>query len=84
MITHSIDPVTGYPKASNLLSVSILTDNCMTADAYATACMVMGLKRAKEFIENQRGVDAYFIFGDEFGNIQVWHTDGMKKYMETP
>jgi thiamine biosynthesis lipoprotein len=84
MITHSIDPATGYPKASNLLSVSILTDKCMTADAYATACMVMGLEKAKVFIENQRGVDAYFIYGDEFGNYQVWHTDGIKKYIESP
>jgi len=84
MITHSIDPVTGYPKASNLLSVSILTDECITADAYATACMVLGLEKAKIFIENQKGVDAYFIYGDEFGNYQVWRTDGIKKYIESP
>jgi thiamine biosynthesis lipoprotein len=84
MITHSIDPATGFPKTSNLLSVSILTEECMTADAYATACMVMGLDKAKDFVENQKGVDAYFIYGDEFGNYQVWHTDGMKKYIESP
>lgn len=84
MITHSIDPATGFPKSSNLLSVSILTEECMTADAYATACMVMGLEKAKIFVEDQKGVDAYFIYGDEFGNYQVWHTDGMKKYIETP
>ncbi len=84
MITHSIDPATGYPKRSNLLSVSILCDECMTADAYATACMVMGLDKAKDFVENQKGVDAYFIYGDEFGNYQVWHTNGPKKYIEIP
>ena len=84
MITHSIDPATGYPKASNLLSVSVLTDQCMTADAYATACMVMGLEKAKIFVEKQKGVDAYFIYSDEFGNYQVWYTDVMKKYIESP
>jgi len=84
MITHSIDPATGFPKTSNLLSVSILTEECMTADAYATACMVLGLERAKVFVEKQKGVDAYFIYGDEFGSYQVWHTDGMKKYIESP
>ena len=83
-ITHSIDPVTGYPKASNLLSVTILTDECMTADAYATACMVMGLDKARTFVENQSGLDAYFIYSDQFGNYRVWHTDGMKKYIELP
>jgi thiamine biosynthesis lipoprotein len=84
MITHSIDPATGFPKASNLLSVSILTDECMTADAYATACMVLGLEKAKTFVENQKGVDAYFIYSDRYGNYQVWHTDGLKKYIESP
>ena len=84
MITHSIDPATGFPKASNLLSVSILTDECMMADAYATACMVMGLEKAKVFVENQKGVDAYFIYGDDFGNFQVWHTNGLKKYIDIP
>jgi thiamine biosynthesis lipoprotein len=84
MITHSIDPATGFPKESNLLSASILTDECITADAYATACMVMGLEKAKRFIEKQKGVDAYFIYGDELGNYQVWHTDGLKKYIELP
>jgi thiamine biosynthesis lipoprotein len=84
MITHSIDPVTGYPKASSLLSVTILSDECITADAYATACMVMGLEKAKKFVDGEKGVDAYFIFGDEFGAYQVWFTDGMKKYIELP
>jgi thiamine biosynthesis lipoprotein len=84
MITHSIDPATGFPKVSSLLSVTVLTDECITADAYATACMVMGMEKAKKFIESQKGVDAYFIYGDEFGNYQVWYTDRMKKYIESP
>ncbi len=44
-ITHSIDPATGFPRASRLLSATILTEECMTADAYATSCMVMGLDK---------------------------------------
>jgi len=83
-ITHTIDPATGYSKDSKLLSVTILTEECMTADAYATACMAMGLGKAKVFVESQKGVDAYFIYGDEFGGYQVWHTDGLRKYMDSP
>ncbi len=83
-ITHTIDPVTGYPKISRLLSVTILADECMTADAYATACMVMGVEKGKEFVEGLKDVDAYFIFGDELGAYQVWFTDGIKKYIELP
>ena len=83
-ITHTIDPATGYPKDSKLLSVTILTDECMTADAYATACMAMGLGKAKVFVGNQKDVDAYLIYGDELGGYQVWHTDGLRKYMDSP
>ncbi len=83
-ITHTIDPATGYPKESKLLSVTILCDECMTADAYATACMAMGLEKAQKFVEGQKGVDAYFIFGDELGAYQVWSSEGLKKYIDTP
>ncbi len=83
-ITHSIDPVTGYPKESRLLSVTVLTEQCMTADAYATVCMVLGLEKAQEFIEGLKNTDAYFIYGDEMGNYQVWYTHTLKKYIELP
>ena len=83
-ITHTLDPATGYPKESSLLSVTILCTECMTADAYATACMAMGLEKAQAFLEDQKGVDAYFIYGDEYGAFQVWYSEGLKKYIETP
>jgi len=83
-ITHTIDPATGYPKESQLLSVTILCDECMTADAYATACMAMGLEKAREFVEDRKGVDAYFIYGDELGSYEVWSSEGLRKYMDTP
>lgn len=84
MITHSIDPATGFPKESRLLSATVLTRDCITADAYATSCMVLGLEKAKVFIESQKNVDAYLIYGDEVGAYQVWYSEGLKKYMETP
>ncbi len=83
-ITHSIDPATGYPRDSHLLSATILAEECMTADAYATACMVMGLEKAQEFINSLSKTDAYFIYGDDLGMYQVWHTEGLRKYIETP
>lgn len=39
--SHTINPLTGHPVQHTLLSATIVADNCMTADAYATACMVM-------------------------------------------
>ncbi len=83
-ITHSIDPATGYPRDSRLLSATVLTADCMTADAYATSCMVMGLEKAKAFIEGLKHTDAYFIYGDDLGTYQVWYTQGLSKYIESP
>lgn len=77
-IVHTVDPKTGYTKMSNLLSVTIITDNCITADALATTCMVLGLDEAKEFILKEKDVEALFIYSDEDGLFQEWMTDGMK------
>ena len=40
--SHSIDPRTGYPVDHSLLSVTIKASSAAIADAYATACMVLG------------------------------------------
>ncbi len=75
---HTIDPKTGYPVQHSLLSASIIAPQCMVADAYATACMVMGLNKSMEVINSLPGVEAYFIYVDEEGNNQVEYTDGFK------
>ncbi|NTV84334.1 MAG: FAD:protein FMN transferase, partial [Bacteroidales bacterium] len=48
--SHTIDPKTGYPVRHSLLSVSVLAEDAATADGYATAFMVMGFEKAKEFL----------------------------------
>ena len=78
---HTINPETGYPEAGNLLSASVFTDECMMSDAYATACMVMGLEKAKPFIEKLPGVEAFFIYADENGDFQTEMTSGAGVYM---
>jgi thiamine biosynthesis lipoprotein len=77
--THSIDPKTGYPAKQSLLSATIVSDDCMTADAYATVCMVAGLEKSKEILAEHPELDAYLIFGDEAGIYQLFVTPGMKK-----
>jgi len=84
MITHSIDPATGFPKESRLLSATVLTDNCITADALATSCMVMGLEKAMAIVEGLSNTDAYFIFGNDMGAYEVWYSEGLSKYIELP
>lgn len=76
--SHTINPFTGYPERSNLLSASIMADDCATADGFATACMVMGLDAAYALIEAQTGLEGYFIYSDEKGQLQSKATEGFE------
>lgn len=62
--THLIDPKTGYPIRHEVTSVTVLAENCMLADACATAAIVLGLDKGLEFIDSIEGVEAYFIYRD--------------------
>lgn len=77
-LAHTIDPRSGYPVQHSLLSATVIADNCATADAYATAFMVLGLDKALE-ICNANGLDGYFIYSDNEGNLAVKETEGMKR-----
>ena len=58
---HSINPLNGRPARSNILSVSVKAEDCMTADAYATSLMVMPLKMGKKLINDTPNVEALWI-----------------------
>ena len=73
---HTIDPSTGYPVQHSLLSATVVANDCMTADAYATAFMVMGVEKALEIAESNPAIEAFFIFSNEEGNLQTCQTSG--------
>ncbi len=76
---HEIDPHTGYPARNRLLSVTVLTDECILADGYATAFMVMGLEKSKAFVESRDDLDAYFVYSDDQGNFRTLYTKGFDR-----
>jgi thiamine biosynthesis lipoprotein len=71
---HTIDPATCRPVNHNLLSVTVLAENCAVADAYATAMMVLGLERSLDLCKKLENIDAYFIYQDNNGVIQICTT----------
>ncbi|WP_247233115.1 FAD:protein FMN transferase [Telluribacter sp. SYSU D00476] len=73
--SHAIDPHTGVPITHNLLSISVIADDCMTADAYATAFLVMGLDKALPIAKAHR-MELYGIYEGEDGALQVYSTPG--------
>ena len=72
-ISHIIDPKTGDSRAGTLLSVTVIAPDCMTADAWATACMVMGQQAVKETMEHRNDLGVMTIAADTVtGNLIVW------------
>jgi thiamine biosynthesis lipoprotein len=77
--SHTIDPSTGYPVRHKLLSATILADDCMTADAFATACMVGGLEKAVEMIGKYTFLEGYLVYSDDEGNFLVWMSEPVRE-----
>ena len=71
-VSHIINPKTGMSETSNLLSVSIVAKDCMTADAWSTACMAMGLERTQTMMEKNSELGVMTISADADGNFVVW------------
>ena len=80
--SHTIDPATGYPVRHNLLSATIVANDCMTADAFATACMVMGLEKSIDLISQLNELEGFFIYSGEDGEFETWATAGFLEMID--
>ncbi len=76
---HTIDPKTGFPAKNTLLSATVISDDAVTADAWDTAFMVLGLEKSKELVKKLPGIDVYFIYSNENGEYEVYFSEGLKK-----
>ena len=81
-VAHILNPRTGYPAVSSLLSVSVMAEDAATADAYATALIVMGLDDGLQFVEAHPGLQAYFIAKDPSGNTIEKRSSGFPPALE--
>lgn len=80
---HTINPKSGLPEISTLLSASVIADNCMLADAYATACMVMGLEKSQSLISKMDGIEACWIHDeDQDGKLEMTMSDGFHRWVK--
>jgi thiamine biosynthesis lipoprotein len=77
--SHTIDPKTGYPARNQLLSATILADECATADGIATACMVIGKDKTIDFLALHPEYKGYLIYSDESGNFKTWTSKQLKR-----
>jgi len=70
--SHTINPFTGFPAQNRLLSVTVIHDNCMLADAYATAFMVMGVKATKQFALKEPHIEIYLVYTAKDGDWKTY------------
>jgi thiamine biosynthesis lipoprotein len=87
-VAHTIDPRTGYPVQQDILSSTVVAADCMTADAYATAFMVLGKERSLEVLAADTSLSAYFIVstGDTTGAhpYDIVYSPKMKAMLKKP
>jgi thiamine biosynthesis lipoprotein len=79
--SHTIDPRNGFPARNELLSATILAPDCMTADAWATACMVLGKDKCLDLIAKDSTLDAFLLFNKD-GKISSAYTPGAEKLLK--
>ncbi|MEP0712986.1 FAD:protein FMN transferase [Algoriphagus sp.] len=83
-ISHTINPATGYPVNHNLLSATVLAKDCMSADAYATAMMVMGTDKAIALDSALTEIEVFLIYDDGMGGYKTFASESLKPFLSFP
>ncbi len=78
---HTIDPQTGYPSEQDILGATVIADDCITADAYATAFMAMGLDKSIEVAKSIPGLHYYFIYVKPNGDVASMFSDDFNQFL---
>jgi FAD:protein FMN transferase len=76
---HIIDAKTGYPSKTNVLSVSVIAKDCMTADAYATAFKAMGIENVTAFLKSHPELKVFFIFENDKKELETLSLNNFPK-----
>ena len=78
-VAHTINPRTGVPEQSDVLSATVIAPDCMTADAYATTFMVLGLEKSKKLLDKHPEISAMLITSDNGNSFKIWESGNFPK-----
>jgi Membrane-associated lipoprotein involved in thiamine biosynthesis len=81
-IGHTIDPRTGYPVLSDLLSVTVVAPTCTEADAFCTAFMVMGADSALAICKRIPELECYLLLTDSVEEYKIEMSENFHKYLK--
>ena len=78
-IVHTINPLNGSARETNVLSASVIAKDCMTADGYATAFMAMPLEKTKILISTNPEIEAMVVYVDSQNEINTFYSQGFEE-----
>ena len=77
ILGHTINPRTGFPIQTNVLSVTVLSSSSMIADGWATALMVMDYQTGLDYIKYEKELEAIWIIEGKDGTRKIGHSPGV-------
>lgn len=80
-ISHHINPKTGYPFDTEIISATIYAKDAMTADGYDNVIMAMKAEEAIQFVERRKGMEVFLIYKDAHGSVTDTMSNGFKALM---
>ena len=78
---HTMDPQTGYPAENSILSATVITPDCITADAFATAFMTLGLEESCLIGDKIPNLEYIFVYTDEEGNMKEKMSSNINNFL---
>lgn len=81
-ITHIINSKTGYPSQSEILSVTVVAEDAISADGYDNALLAMGIKDALLFVNSHPDLEAYFVYKDDNDKLADTMSTGFNKLLK--
>ncbi|PWJ59180.1 thiamine biosynthesis lipoprotein [Dyadobacter jejuensis] len=82
LYNHIINPKTGDMESSNILSVTVLANDAITADGYDTPLFLMGVAQSIRFIRERKDLEVYLVYTDDQGQLQTYVSPGLKEIIQ--
>lgn len=81
-VSHLIDPKTGYPLDTQMISATVYAKDAVTADGYDNVLMAMGADEAIRFVTARKDMEAYLVYRKKDGTITDTLTNGFRKFIK--
>ena len=68
ILGHTVNPKSGFPVQTNVLSVTVIAETCMEADGWATALMTLSYIEGSNLLKKNKEVSAIWVLKEKSGS----------------